>query len=601
MSKVTFQLGATRTLDGDLEIIENKIKLKFPYNHWLKEEVKALDGARFEPKDKSWVVSFNDRNVFALKYLTGKNPYQKFYQPLVEFNPSRNLYAHQIEMVRHILTKQQVLIAAEMGTGKTLAVIEALEYLDKSCILEGEVWYVSTKSALAGVMLEFKKWSSCVNPKYFTYEGMKKEIAEWGCARAPQVLIFDESSRIKTWSAQRTVAAFELAQGVRSDWGNKGYIVAMSGSPAPKSPIDWWSQCEVLQPGYLRESNPKKFSYRLGLWESMENAAGMKFPKLITWYDNENKCKICGKLKLDFKHMINDCVFVPSENEIAKLYRRMNGLVHVKFKKDCLDLPDKVYREIYVEPTAQTKRLQQMILNSAERAVTALTLCRELSDGFQYVTTAVEDGTCPDCAGTGKDCIFCAGTGIASKQIKETKELPCPKDQVLVDLLEDLSRVVIYAGFTASVNRCVKLCLANNWLVIKVDGSGWKFYNPGTFNPKTPVEMLELFQSGPKDVNIAFVGNPEAAGMGITLTASNTIIYYSNTFRAEDRIQSEDRIHRPGMDENKSPVIIDLIHLDTDKYVLDNLKMKKDLQAVTMGDLRSVVNKQGGYLDGTGR
>ncbi len=74
--------------------------------------------------------------------------------------------------------------------------------------------------------------------------------------------------------------------------------------------------------------------------------------------------------------------------------------------------------------------------------------------------------------------------------------------------------------------------------------------------------------------------------MGLTLTASPTIVFYSNDFNAESRIQAEDRIHRPGMDKTRGATIIDLIHLPSDEYVLDNLKKKKDLQNLTMGELK---------------
>jgi hypothetical protein len=85
------------------------------------------------------------------------------------------------------------------------------------------------------------------------------------------------------------------------------------------------------------------------------------------------------------------------------------------------------------------------------------------------------------------------------------------------------------------------------------------------------------------------VGQPGAAGMGLTLTASPSIVYWSNDFNAESRIQSEDRIHRPGMDLNRGATIYDLVHLPTDLHILSNLKKKRDLQALTMGDFSAIV------------
>lgn len=82
-----------------------------------------------------------------------------------------------------------------------------------------------------------------------------------------------------------------------------------------------------------------------------------------------------------------------------------------------------------------------------------------------------------------------------------------------------------------------------------------------------------------------FVGHPGSAGMGLTLTASPAIIYYSNDFNFESRIQSEDRIHRLGMDVNIGATIIDIINLPSDKMVLENLNKKRILQSISMGEI----------------
>jgi len=62
-------------------------------------------------------------------------------------------------------------------------------------------------------------------------------------------------------------------------------------------------------------------------------------------------------------------------------------------------------------------------------------------------------------------------------------------------------------------------------------------------------------------------------------------LFYSNDFDGEARMQAEDRIHRIGMDKNRGALIVDLIHLPTDELVLKNLKLKKKLQNLTMGEL----------------
>jgi hypothetical protein len=75
----------------------------------------------------------------------------------------------------------------------------------------------------------------------------------------------------------------------------------------------------------------------------------------------------------------------------------------------------------------------------------------------------------------------------------------------------------------------------------------------------------------------------------LTLTEAQVEVFFSNTFKGEDRMQAEDRAHREGMDLNKGLTVIDLIHLPTDKLVRDNVVFKKGLQNMTMGIIGEVL------------
>jgi SNF2 family DNA or RNA helicase len=80
-----------------------------------------------------------------------------------------------------------------------------------------------------------------------------------------------------------------------------------------------------------------------------------------------------------------------------------------------------------------------------------------------------------------------------------------------------------------------------------------------------------------------FVGNPATGGYGITLTAANTVVYYSNSYSLEQRLQSEDRAHRIGQ---KNPVLyVDLVTPGTvDIKIVLALAKKIDVQAQITGD-----------------
>ena len=66
---------------------------------------------------------------------------------------------------------------------------------------------------------------------------------------------------------------------------------------------------------------------------------------------------------------------------------------------------------------------------------------------------------------------------------------------------------------------------------------------------------VERFQNDPKIQY--FIGQPQSGGIGLTLTAAEYAIYYSNSFDLETRLQSEDRCHRIGTTKNVTYIDIE--------------------------------------------
>ena len=611
----------------------NRLFFHFPYNADLIAEIKSMEGRKWhghdehEPK-KVWSIPITERNTFRLSYMLGNDPYKVYDLPLVSFKTERPLRDYQYEMTGHMLTRHYCIVAGEMGLGKTLAAIEAIDQAG----LDHVVW-VGPSSALTSVEIEFDNWGLKKRPQLFTYEGMKKLVEYWQSGnKAPQAVFFDECSRLKNCTTQRWQAAKHLADAIRKEHGDNGYVVLMTGTPAPKSPGDWWAQCEIARPGFLKEGDIHKFRERLGIIVQKETSPGAgSYPHLITWRDDENKCSTCGELKDHINHDPDAACFgggpahsfKPSTNEVLKLANRMKGLVLFKLKKHCLTLPEKQYRLIKCKPTQSILNAAKIIKARASTTIAALTLLRELSDGFQYEEIETGTQTCPLCKGTKTHkewydpsnpdepiidrtdglstrlsaCPCCDGLGEITKNSRSAKQIPSPKEKVLKDLLdqhEDCQRLVTYAGFEGSVERVVDVTLASKWDYIRIDGRGWASSIPNL----TPKELVKMFQK-PKesDHKINFIGQPGAGGMGLTLTASPSILYYSNPFDGEARMQSEDRIHRLGMDENRGATIYDIEHLPSDRLVLDNLRKKRKLQDLSMGELETIFREMGDVVE----
>ena len=623
--------GSLVRSDATLEYAKGRIFfLKSPFA--LKDEIKAMSGSKWhgfdqeEPR-KIWSVADCQRNRFQLGYLMGEDVYAWFDREVIKHEYTRPLMSHQKDFADSFLTYHYGILAAAMRSGKTLAVQEIME---RSGVKDW--WWIGPKTSLPNIKREFRIWSldPSVNVEMMTYEALVRIMDEWKPGDpVPQAVAADESSRCKGADSQRTRAMQRLADLVREKYGFDGYVIEMSGTPGPKSPLDWWSQCEIAWPGFLKEGSPKAMEERLAFLVQHQYDAGV-FKKRTGWKDDERKCKHCGGLPED-EH--EDHSYEPSVNEVAYLYERLKGLVVIKHLKDCCELPEKTYRQVNCKPNASTLRVAQALAQSAPNTITGLTWLRELSDGFQY--REVTDGVtvCTHCNGVktieewfdpedeersyqatdmlkpelvarlckrSVECPNCGGKGEVAKKIRVTKEVPCPKDKALRELLdecEETGRIVIFAGFTGSVDRVANLCRKEGWDVVRCDGRGWQVVHGDSL--VVDEEPLDYWADLEKHPRVAFVAHPESGGMSLTLRESRMVVFWSNTFKPEYRIQAEARIQTLGKD-NPGLLVVDLFHLPSDVRVLDVIREDRRLELMTMGEIMSGVEwKEGEGIEVT--
>jgi len=544
----------------------SKLKVEFQYNQELVDEIKSYQGAKWHPApERYWTIDNSERNLYCLRMLSGKldpvyfnsHPTETTYK---EFR--KELMTHQRELASEAIAKQKVVWAAEPGTGKTLAAIQVMELMPS----DWQWWVIIPRTAYAVWEYEFDKWKvnqslrnriKIINHHLlFDLMAKVKEI--------PNGIVIDEVHFFKNPESKRATALLALAALVRD---KSGVVIPMTGTPAPHDPTDWWLLCELCQPGFLREASKAKLKYRLGVHEDM----GAYF-KLIKW----------------------------RQDEVEKLYRRMKGMVCIKLAKDCLDLPPLIETQHRFTVDSYTRSIASLIKENSPRAITALIRLRQYSDGFQPTKV------CSLCRGSGvyipdpafgqpENCPACEGSGFLGGESVET-----PKDEALIEYLsEDRNRIVIYAGFHLSIDKIVKLCHQCGWQVIQVDGRGASIDSPLPNNPQMAFtqgrcptcEQIGYYDNCRKcgkkmtvEGKIAYVGHPTAGGVSITLAKSEIIIFYSNDFNGASRMQAIKRIHRIG---TTKATIIDFIWLPSDQLVLDNLTAKRDLQAITLGELNN--------------
>jgi hypothetical protein len=544
-----------------------ELVLVFTYFKPLLDEIKSMEGAKWHGDAKCWSISNSERNLFALDLLSNGKRIKPYDAELKNVLPSleekgfdfSTFWQHQKEDINFIFTRHRCIIAGEPRTGKTrptLACVMACDF--------DYAWWVAPKSALRGLHSELRKWKFNKRMSLLTYEGFKTEasrtLSESGIS-LPGFIVFDECHKLKTPTSQQTKTAIEMTQGLEDIYGGREFVVGLSGTPAPKDPSDWWSICEVVRPGFIKESSKQKLARRLGDFEEVSDiSVGQRYWRLNKTIQNPTGWK---------------------EDEIFKLYKRLRPLVVVHLKKDCLDLPEVRYELATITPSRATLRVARLITNTETSVLQVINKLRQLSDGFQYDTEYNE---------------------AANRDRRVFRYIGSPKEDRLRDDLsahEEGGRLVVYTGFQGSVDIIVRVCRECGWFVLQADGRGWKVFGPTeandselqkSYSPDFALTEMDRSQNTGTIKKLVFVAQTDAAGTGLELSASPTIIFYSNSNNGAGRMQAVERPYSNNMDKERGLTVIDYCHLPVDLAIREAHMTKKDLQHISMGELKQLLN-----------
>ena len=117
--------------------------------------------------------------------------------------------------------------------------------------------------------------------------------------------------------------------------------------------------------------------------------------------------------------------------------------------------------------------------------------------------------------------------------------MPSNRIQELLSVIEEASdKVIIWANYRHDIDA-IKLALQKEYGMNAVG----TYY--GDTDDDERARVVKEFQDPDSELRF-FVGNPRTGGYGLTLTAADTVVYFSNSFDLEVRLQSEDRAHRIG-------------------------------------------------------
>ena len=329
----------------------------------------------------------------------------------------------------------------------------------------------------------------------------------------------DESTTIKNPTAKRTKNILTI--------GNlASYRRILTGSPVTKSPLDLYSQCEFLDPYHL--GHESYYSFRARYANMMKRNFGGRQVQLVTSY-----------------------------RRLDELADKLEKFSYRVLKEDCLDLPPKVFTTRTVEMTPE----QQEKYHTMKRAAVAEHDGKIMSSATALTTLLrLHQITC----GTFK---ADDDTLIHLKNNRLTALMDC--------LEETEGKVIIWATYREDIRKIVES-------LKKAYGEASTVEYHGGVDATLRQDHIAQFQDV-KGPTRYFVGNPSTGGYGITLTAANTVIYYSNSYDLEKRLQSEDRAHRIG--QTGSVTYVDLVSEKTiDERIIKALKDKVNIANEIMGE-----------------
>ena len=303
------------------------------------------------------------------------------------------------------------------------------------------------------------------------------------------------------------------------------YKRILTGSPITKNPLDLYTQCEFLDPYLLDFASYYAFRNRYAEMTTM-NVRGRSI-----------------QVVKEFRHL-------------GELSESLQPFSYRVLKEDCLDLPPKIFMKRYVALTAEQKRIYDQMKEKAlavlnGKMITTMTVLTQLMRLHQI--------TCGH---------FTADDG--STQAVDNNRL----NELMSILDETEGKAIIWANYQLSVGEIIQR-------IIKEYGEDSYVHYYGLTSQEDRQDNIRKFQNDP---NCRFIiGTPQTGGYGITLTQAHTVIYYSNSYDLEKRLQSEDRAHRIG--QKKTVTYIDLIAEDTvDEKIVKALRDKINVASEVLGE-----------------
>ncbi len=461
-------------------------------------------------------------------------------------------YAHQLTALEKSWNKENFAYFMEMGTGKTKVLIDNVAMLYDKGKIDGvlivapkgvvKTWY---EQELPTHLPDHIENVSVLWQPNITKGQQEKLESLFEIETALHILVMNVEAlstdkgvkfATKFINSHKAMMAIDESTTIKTPTAkrtkniigigqNAKYKRIMTGSPITKNPLDLYTQCEFLDPWLLDFSSYYAFRNR--------------YAEMKTMHVHGRSIQVVDKFQ-----------------NLSELSDTVKQFSYSVLKEDCLDLPPKVFIKRHVTLTPEQKKVYEQMKKAAiavlnGKVTTTMTVLTQLMRLHQITCgyVAADDGTTQQ---------------VESNRLNE-----------LMSVLEDTDgKVIIWANYQMSVSEIMQA------LTKKYGANSFVHYY-GLTPQEDRQDYIRKFQNDPECRFI--IGTPQTGGYGITLTQANTVIYYSNGYDLEKRLQSEDRAHRIG--QKKTVTYIDLIAEDTiDEKIVEALRKKINIASEVMGE-----------------
>lgn len=428
----------------------------------------------------------------------------------------------------------------DMGTGKTRTSIELAAL--RHAKVDKVVWFAPVSLKLS-VAEEIRKHTDCTDICVFDDKTRATTLprGRWyivgiesmsssnrvvsavnKLVTQKTMVILDESSYIKGHNSKRTERLTYICSKAK-------YRIILTGTPLSQGVVDLFAQMRFLSPKILGYGS--FYSFAANHLEYSD-----KFPgKIVRAHNTE------------------------------WLAAKINPYTYQVRKKDCVDLPAKIYSTRWCYMTMEQSYAYERIKNEFLDYV-------DPDDWNSYQLFK----------------LFSSLQQVVSGYYRERKkkewtihEYDNNRPDLLAEIISEIpgdEQVIIWAKYMYDIDQIRKV----------LEGQTYVVYT-GKQNERQKESAKQRFKSGEARF---FVATPSSGGHGLTLNEASAVIFYNNGFKYSERIQAEDRCHRIGQD--KKVHYIDIVCCDSiDERIMSALSDKED----TLHSFQSKIDATQGNKD----